>query len=294
VPRSVLPIGCILISLVLPPSAMAGGWWTSIRLGRETVAVNQHLKAHANVMFSSVDAVEAAQRGRGEQEFYVYLLRGFDYSVVERAMRKPSPRNWWSIGGARAFQVGRVVIGGGQSNLALANASFRVPDLPPGRYAVMFCDAGCAHPLADVIPTAWNQLTVVADPATARLAARVERLERLAARGTRELARSRAAAWEAQAEAALARSETEQLEARLQAVARSAESAEGSPWAYGGWLFGGAALGALFGLALRSRRRATETSPDTVVLAARPRSSSRDGRSRSRRRRSGGTSSPRA
>jgi hypothetical protein len=142
------------------PSATAGGWWTSLRLDRTRVAVGQEMKVHADLMFRSVDAAKAAQTGQAQGRFYVYLLRGFDYSVVQRAMRKPSPLNWWSLGSADAFRVGRVEIGGRESNLALAKASFRVPKLPPGRYTVMFCDAGCAHPLADVIPTLPKQLTV--------------------------------------------------------------------------------------------------------------------------------------
>jgi hypothetical protein len=161
--RSVLLTGCVAAVLLVPPSAAAGGWWTSIRLDSSRVAVGQNVRAHADVMFSSVDSVEAAQR---ERAFYVYLLRGFDYSVVERAMRVPFPRNWWSVGSADAFRVGRVVIRGSESNLALANASFRVPDIPAGEYSVMFCDAGCTHPLADVIPTLPNRFTVTASRTT--------------------------------------------------------------------------------------------------------------------------------
>ena len=124
------------------------------------MAVGQEMKVHANVMFRSVDAAEAAQTGETQGGFYVYLLRGFDYSIVQRARREASPRNWWSLGSADAFRVGRVVISGRELNLALASASFRVPEIPPGRYTVMFCDTGCAHPLADVIPTLPRQLTV--------------------------------------------------------------------------------------------------------------------------------------
>jgi hypothetical protein len=158
--RSVLAIGCVAAALIVPHSAMAGGWWTSPRLDRTRVAVGQEMKVNASLMFRSVDEAEAAQNGEGQGRFYVYLLRGFDYSVVQRAMREPSPRNWWSVGSADAFRVGRVVIGGREANLAVAEASFRVPKVSPGRYAVMFCDAGCAHPLANVIPTLPKQLTV--------------------------------------------------------------------------------------------------------------------------------------
>jgi hypothetical protein len=150
-------------ALLAPPPAAAGGWWTSIRVDREQVAVGQEVRAHANVMFSSVDAVEAAQSGRVDEQFYVYLLRGFDYSIVKRAMRA-DPGDWWTLGDAEAYRVARVVIGSGDANLALANAAFRVPELPSGRYSVMFCSAGCARPLADVIPTLPSQLMISPRP----------------------------------------------------------------------------------------------------------------------------------
>jgi hypothetical protein len=165
--RSVLAIACAAAALIMAPSATAGGWWTSIRLDRTRVAVGQEMKVHANVMFRSVAEAEAAQSSAARKRaFYVYLLRGFDYSIVQRAMRKPSPRNWWSVGNADAFRVGHIVIGRRESNLALATASFRLGDVPAGSYAVMFCDARCAQPLADVIPTPPRQLTVAA-PRTA-------------------------------------------------------------------------------------------------------------------------------
>jgi hypothetical protein len=57
----------------------------------------------ATVAFSSVAAAEGAEKaGR----FHVYLLRGFDYSIVEQAMRKASPRDWWSLAVAGAYSHG--------------------------------------------------------------------------------------------------------------------------------------------------------------------------------------------
>jgi hypothetical protein len=159
-------MACVAGLLAVPQVAAGGGWWTSIRLDRERVGVGDEVKAYANVMFSAVDAIEAEQRGLEQDEpLYVYLLGGFDYSIVERAMRKASPRAWWSIGNAKAIRAGRVVVGTGDSNLALASASFRIPEVPPGRYSVMFCSAGCARPLADVIPTLPSRLTVTPAPA---------------------------------------------------------------------------------------------------------------------------------
>ena len=68
--------------------------------------------------------------------------------------------------------------------------------MPPGKYAVMFCDARCAHPLADVIP--MTDLAVVANPVVARLAVRVERLEQQAFNQGQKLLNTRTAAREAQ------------------------------------------------------------------------------------------------
>jgi hypothetical protein len=236
--RILLGAVVLAVALYVTSPARAGGWWTSIRLDRTKVAVGQEMKAHANVMFSSVDAVEAAQSGRENEAFYVYLLRGSDYSVVARALPKASPRNWWSPDSAAAFRVGRAVIGGGELNLALASASFRVPDIPAGNYSVMFCDAGCTRPLADVIPTMPSQLTVVGKPV------------------------------------------------------------EESVWADALWFVGGALFGVGLALVFRwrtiRREPASWTTPRTAALAARPRSSSRGGRSPGRRRRSGETSSRRA
>jgi hypothetical protein len=159
--RSIPAIGCIAAILFVSPSAKAGGWWSSIRLDRTKVAIGQTMTVRADVMFRSVEAAEAARSGRDEDAFYAYLLRGFDYSRTAEAMRKPSPRTWWSVGSAEAYRVGRVAIEDGDFNLARANASFRMPkEVPPGKYAVMLCDAGCAHPMADVIPTRPWALTV--------------------------------------------------------------------------------------------------------------------------------------
>ena len=211
--------------------------------------VGQQVKAHANVMFSSVDAVEAAQSGRGETQFYVYVLSGFDSSILHRAMPKQFSPNWWSLGDANAIQVGRVVLGGSQSNLALANASFRVPELPPGTYAVMFCDHGCVHPLADVIPN--TEFTVVADPMVARLAVRLDRLELQAHSQAQELLGARAEAREAQLAAS---GKLDQVQARIQVLERRLADSRRSPWTDTRWLVTGLVLGVVVGLLLWRRR----------------------------------------
>jgi hypothetical protein len=247
---------------------------------------------HAGVMFSSVDAVEAAQSGRAEEQYYVYLLRGFDHSIVQQAMRKPSPRNWWSLGDAEAIRVGRVVFGSSELNTALANASFTVPRLPIGTYTVMLCNAGCTRPLADVIPA--TGFTIVADPVTARVAAQADRLELQARRQAARLEKTRAEAFAAEASASIDRAELRSLSKRLAATDRRVAAAERTIWEHVPWLVAGVALGILLVIAFRRRWGVTPATPYTAVLASRPRSSSRGGRRPARRRRTGGRSSPRA
>lgn len=161
--RSIPFVACVAAILLVPPSATSGGgWWSSIRLDRPKVSVGEEATARANVMFGTSEEAEAAERGEA-RAFYVYLLRGFDRSIVERAMGKPFSRDWWSVGDADAYRAGRVLITVSYLNEATATAPFRLSDtVPPGEYAVMFCDAGCKQPLAGVIPTP-KQLTVTSE-----------------------------------------------------------------------------------------------------------------------------------
>jgi hypothetical protein len=271
-----VPAFVVAAALLGAQPATAGGWWTSPRLNRDTAAVGQEVRVHAGVMFSSVDAVEAAQSGRAEEQYYVYLLRGFDHSIVQRAMRRPSPRNWWSLGDAEAIRVGRVVLGSAELNTALANASFTVPRLPIGTYTVMLCSAGCTRPLADVIPA--TGFTIVADRVTARVAAQADRLELQARRQAARLDKTRAEAFAAEASASIDRAELRSLSKRLDATDRRVAAAERSIWEHVPWLFAGVGLGVLLVIARRRRWGLSRPSPNTVVLASRPRSSSRGGR----------------
>ena len=247
-----LALICALGVLLLTPQAAAGGGgWSYIDVNRSTVAAGQRVEVEAAVAFESTAAAEEAQEaGR----FYVYLLRGFDDAILEPAMREPSPRNWWSLGGAEAIPVGQVTVSVPGANLGKARAAFTVPELPHATYHVMLCDAACAEPLADVIPT--EGFTVVADPATVQMAQRVDRLARrirnqagrLAAAGT-DANRGRIAAQDA-------RSEIERLERRVSYLARDRRSSPPvAPWAaYAGWLVAGALTGAVVLLVLRHRR----------------------------------------
>jgi hypothetical protein len=254
---SVCSLGVLLL---MPQAATGGGWWSSIDVNRSHVAAGQSVEVDATVTFSSAAAAEVAER---TDRFSVYLLRGFDYAVVERAMRKPTPGNWWSLGGAEAIEVGQVTVSVSDVNLGRAIAAFTVPELPPATYHLMLCDTACTEPLADVIPA--SGFTVVADPATARLATRADRLERRIRNQTRQLAAARTDADRALVAAQNIRSEVEQLEAR---VSLPADASQSSPpamrWAYAGWFVAGVLIGALC-LLVRRRRQSRTPRPATVV-----------------------------
>src|ERR671915_1215870 len=233
--RMRLALVCTLgVLLLVPQSASGGGWWTYVDVTRSPVAPGQRVEVGATVAFSSAAAAEAARH-----RFSVYLLRGFDDSVVERAMRKPSPGNWWSLGGAEAIQVGQVAVNVSDANLGRTTAAFTVPELPPATYQLMLCDTACTEPLADVIPV--KGFTVVADPATARMTQRVDRLERRSRNQAGQLAAARADTDRALAAALNARSEAEQLKASVSSLANEGGSSPlAAPWAHAGWLVAGA------------------------------------------------------
>jgi hypothetical protein len=238
-----------------PPDPGSGrGWWTWAHTDRSTVAAGQKVKVRAQVMFSSIEAAQKAGEGG---RFYVYALRGVDDAMVVRAMGKPFRKGWWSLGGARAIELAPLSLRVTNGNLAWAHASFVVPDdLAPTTYDLMLCDAGCARPLADVIPT--SGFMVAADRATAKVAARADRLEAQLFRMRERLQDDRRAA---RAAAAKAEREGQAIEDRLRLVSLAVAAEDSparhdpSPWTYAGWLLGGALLGALATLLLLRARR---------------------------------------
>jgi hypothetical protein len=249
-PLRVALICALGVLLLTPQAAAGGGWWSYIEVDRSLVAAGQRVEVQAAVAF---DSVAAAEEARTPGRFYVHLLRGFDYSVLEPAMREPDPRNWWSLGGAEAIPVGPATVSVSGANMGRASAEFTVPELQPGTYHVMLCDAACAQPLADVFPT--EGFTVVADPVTVQVAQRLERLER---RIRNQAGRLTAAGVDAGRERITTRnlgSEVAQLESRVSSLAGERRSSPPvAPWAYAGWLVAGALAGALALLVVRRRR----------------------------------------
>ena len=255
IPLRVALISALGILLLTPQAAAGGGWWSGISVDRSTVAAGQRVEVKASVYFQSLAAAEeAGESGR----YYVHLLQGFDYAVLEPAMRVPEPRDWWTLGGAEAIRVAPVTVTVQDHGSGRARATFTLPELPPGTYHVMLCDATCSEPFAQVIPTPG--FTVVADPATAQLTRRADRLSGRLHRQATQLAEGRADAYRARATAEDTQLEIEQLQltiASLTAEVRRPEPA--SPWTYAPWLLAAGVAGASV-LLIRRRRRSVAAS----------------------------------
>jgi len=152
--------------------AAAGGWWSGIPLESPVLGGGGSFQSGpGEVLF---DGIEAAERARqGVDRYYAYLIPDLDWSIVDEAMSVGDPGDWW-IRPASAIRAGEVDVWGGSSNLARIRVAFDVPEIQPGRYALMLCSDGCAQSLADIVP---SEISLVDDLVTAQLAKRATRLE---------------------------------------------------------------------------------------------------------------------
>lgn len=161
----------IAMSFLGAGPARAGGWWNSIELGAPLWAPGMSVQVQAgDAWFPSRKAAERAHR---DGSYQAYLLEGFDYAIVDRALAHDFRPRWWELGDARAIHLGPVVLARPGANLVDATARFEVPEVAPGRYEVMFCNDGCTRSFADVIPTT---VTIIEDRVVAELSRRVERM----------------------------------------------------------------------------------------------------------------------
>ena len=165
--RSVILVSVVLtIVLAAPSSAFGGGWWSSIDADQHMATGQEFEFVTKQVMFQSIEEAKLAE----SETFYAYLLQNIDQQMLREATSKEFSPDWWDPTGARAIKVGTVRVSGSQSNLTRATAHIDLTGVQPGNYSLMFCDSGCQHALADLVPTA---ITVVEDPLLARVANRV-------------------------------------------------------------------------------------------------------------------------
>jgi hypothetical protein len=250
--RLLVPVIFILTCLAaMGSSAMAGGWWTYI--GPEDQYIGIREKVHFRVSDIFFRSIEDARRA-DQEEYYAYLVHGFDKSRLERAMSRPQPGRWWEPP-AHIVKVGRVELLDWNGNLADARVHLDIPKIAPDSYHLMLCNEDCRRPLANVIP-ARVQVTTdrVAAQTSRRLHETRERLRLALARIRHDIREGQHALQLAMEEATRA---TEAV--ALLKQSRSNRRPELSPWiAYLGWLLGSAALGLLV------RRRQVRTPPPSL------------------------------
>jgi hypothetical protein len=255
--RRMLVAGVVLgwMVLGLAQAAAGGGWWSSIQLRGGPVAVGERLTIRSEAYFPTVEEAEAEEGSA----YYVYLVRGgYDRALLRTAMGTGNPARWWAAdSGAQLLQLGRISWSMKWGNVGTARASVRIPEVEPGRYDLMLCDAGCTRPFASVIPAT---IRITDEPLAAQALRKVDRLEhQLARQGDAAQERIRAAqtvAERATTRADNVRATLNGLAQRVQALEAEQSSAVSTPRSMTWPLTGAAALVALAALAWAAQRRA--------------------------------------
>jgi hypothetical protein len=265
--------------LVSAPNAAGGGWATLDLRGRH-FGPTETIQSGGQALFPS--AKEAERARTGIDRYFVYLVPDLDWDMAFSALVRRQPARWWHAPPG-AVRIGDVRVRVPGSNLARVLATFEIPDVTPGEYALVVCSEGCAAPLGDLAP---SRIIVTGDAVTAATARAMDRLRwRVRRQGhTRRQARSaKRAASVAEAEAAAALERTSELEHELARLRRAptASNPSSAGAASAGWLVAGIALGAWAGAAFRRRRaaradgqlpppwvpeRATASAPDRAAI----------------------------
>lgn len=260
--RLAAAIGMTMVVVLSAPVARAGGWWSSIDLDRagSYVAPGQEVRATVEFLFPSIEAAESAR----DQRFFVYLIGGFDWSIPDQRSARAYHRAW-SVDDATLVPLGELRLHGWDANLARATATVRIPDVPDGRYALMFCDAGCDVPLGDVTPA---KVRVTHEPVAARVSERVQRLDEAMSR--------RLYALEAGLHERIRRAELQtetgfdELATALRAVEAAANDRDDPTvpwWSFLGWFVAGVATAAAVAARLIGRPARSERTLDSEAAA---------------------------
>lgn len=152
----------------VPSAASAGGWWSGIDLDGSHLGIGESVMFRSEVMFRTL---EAADRAQEDADFHAYLARGVDRAALREAMSVAEPKRWWSPPRELTL-IGDVSLSSWDANLAVATAEVTVPEVTPGSYDLMLCDAGCENPLGNLIPL---RIDVAADALSAQTARGLEK-----------------------------------------------------------------------------------------------------------------------
>ena len=255
--RRAIAVLIIAFSIGVAPgsTATAGGWWSSLNADSYVVAPGQTVHLETEFLFRTLEAAETARLSGG---YFIYLISDLDERMLREAMSRPWPRDWWDLGSATAQPIGEPEFVHWDANLARITATVVVPEVPPGKYSFMACDAGCAHPLGDITPTG---ISVVADPLTARLIHRADRMEARFAEVSAMAVRARTHARAAEAKAVIVEDQNDDLRIQIMTLSERLDRVAGAGWPAPVWMTIGALVAISGGTLLRHYRRRYDDGP---------------------------------
>lgn len=248
----------VAVGVLLSQTAAAGGgWWTSIDVHDQFLGRGESLRVKVDeVLFDSIEAAEEAE----QTQYFAYLVEDFDRRALDRAMSRRNPKDWWEPVG-RVFQTGTVTFENRDANLTEGRVHLEVPEVPPGRYFLMLCDAGCRTPLANHIPVRVHIASDMLAAQTTRRLDRVnERLSLALAQVRRDVRRTERELRQAEASSAQAAEAAEEAAAPQPVPVTDRDT---TPWSwipYAGWFLAGAAVTLVL-----ARRRLESRFPDIII-----------------------------
>ena len=163
----VVPILAIAITCLSSVAAQAGGW-DSLNFPRDHYLVGQVADVRDEFFAGDLEGTGAVTAG----PYYAYLLpkRGSSLAMIE----PPTiPAGSIPLGAVRT--QGPIVSDG--YRYAIASLTFTVPDVPSGRYTIVFCDDPCVHSTIGWLAFGW--ITIVHTPYEASLLDRIDRQRKI-------------------------------------------------------------------------------------------------------------------
>lgn len=226
----------LLTILITPAEAFAGGWWSYLQIPGRYLGVGETITFTENeVMFQTIEEAE----GASSEAFGVYLVQSYDERLLEDSMTRAEPDDWWKPLSA-PMRVGDLALIDRDSNLMKARVNFTVPEIPPGRYALVLCSIpDCARTLGNVIPA---EVIVTEDALLAKTARRVanESFENEMA-----LVRMRHRLSDVHKDLVVLRKELAEPAPVAAPTTPAPRRESGTPWiAYAGWFMAGGAAAA--------------------------------------------------
>jgi hypothetical protein len=148
--------GAVLVVGLSAPSAAGGGNWIDIR---DEMDMNAFLAPGQERVASATAYARDPVRLKEDGPYYAYLMK------ETYGWRLPADDR-------RLIRLGRLDVDWSRMK---AQVAFTVPQVPPGKYLIAFCNIGCTREFGDVDPT--GGVHVFGSALEARLMQRINRLD---------------------------------------------------------------------------------------------------------------------